>query len=204
MRSSRTALAVLILAALCPPPAAARASRGSAEPAVIYDAVEQVAPILIANYTSDLTALAAAKGVPVLPTVGGIDATINLYKWLEAESFATVEQNPLPGLGVDWENILTQARRQDKRDSVHFLVADYFARGADSTVLTKQMALAAETLLHRIDQIWNSAGGFVYGAAEPEGSVRIEQFPLGGYGQDSYEGRFRIHFPVNEEDQGLT
>lgn len=205
MRLTRIGLvAVLLGAFVCAPLAAEPRPIAPPDGTVIYDVIEQVAPILIANYTSDLTALATAKGVAILPTAGGIDATITLYKWLDAESFVPVEQNALPGLGVDWENIVTQARRQDKRDHVHYLVADYFARGTDSTVLTKQLALAAETLLHRIDQIWNTAGGFVYGAGEADQSIRIEQYPLGGYGQDTYEGRVRIHFPVNEEDQGLT
>lgn len=194
-------LALLVIALVCTAmPAGAR----DRDPPVIYDAVEQVAPILVANFTADLTTLATAKGIAVLPTAGGIDATVTLYKWADAESFVPVEQNLLPGLGVNWETIATQARRQDKRDSTHYLVADYFARGADSTVLGRQLALVAETLLHRIDQIWNTASGFVYGAGEPEGSIRLEQFPLGSYGQDTYEGRLRIHFPVNEEDQGLT
>jgi len=175
---------------------------------VIYDAIEAVAPVLIANYPADLAAIAAAKipAVPVLPTAGGIDATINLYKYLDAESFATVEQNLLPGLGLDWENVLTQARRADRRDHFHYLVADYFARGTDATILGKQIALAAEALLHRIDQIASSvsAASGVYGAGEADLSIRIEQYPMGGFGQDTYEGRFRIHFPVQEEDTGLT
>jgi len=183
-------------AAAAPPP------RG---PAVIYDAIEAVGPVLVANYAAELGALAAVKGIAVLPTVGGIDATINLYSGASAEDFAPIEQNALPGLGLDWDQALTHAKRNAGiRDHVHTLVADYFARGTDALVLKRQMRLAAEELLHRIDQIAATAGSGVYGSGEGDFSIRIEQFPLGSFGQDTYEGRFRIHFPVQEEDTGLT
>jgi len=192
-------VSLVLVASLCLP------VRAAAGPPVIFDAIEAVGPVLVANYAAELAALAAAKGVPVLPTAGGIDATVTLYLGQVAEDFGPVEQNALPGLGLDWDQILTHAHRNAGiRDHVHQLVADYFARGTDAVLLRKQMRLAAEELLHRIDQIAATAGSGVYGAGEDAFSIRIEQFPIGTYGQDTYEGRFRIHFPVQEEDTGLT
>jgi hypothetical protein len=199
----RSSLVVAVLvAALCVPLGAAPRA---ADPPVIFDTIEAVGPVLVANFATELAALAASKGVAVLPTAGGIDSTITLYSGQDAEDFAPVEQNVLPGLGLDWDGALTHAKRNAGiRDCLHNLVADYFARGTDSVVLKRQMRLAAEELLHRIDQIAANAGSGVYGAGEADLSIRIEQFPIGSYGQDTYEGRFRIHFPVNEEDTGLT
>lgn len=201
-RSSLVSAALLLVASLCiATPAGAR----DRDPPVIFDTIEAVGPVLVANYTTELAALAAAKGVAVLPTVGGIDTALTLYLGEAAEDFAPIEQNALPGLGVDWDYALTHAKRNAGiRDHVHQLVADYFARGVDSVALKKQMRLAAEELLHRIDQIAATAGSGVYGAGESDFSIRIEQFPMAGYGEDTYEGRFRIHFPVQEEDVGLT
>lgn len=197
----RFAALVAVLALATAPPSSARPARPG--PAVIFDAIAAVGPVLTTNYTADLTALAAAKGVLVLPAVGGIDATLTLYPDLPAEVFATIEQNALPGLGLMWDRVVTQARHAQQRENMIYGVADYFARGKDPVVLGNQLKLAAETILHRIDQIAGTAGAGVFGAGEARGSVEIVQLPI-GVGQDYYEGRFLVRFPIQEEDIGLT
>lgn len=193
-------VAVLLVAALAPPAAAARPRPG---PAVIYDVLENVLPgSLGADLKTKIETLAAAKGVPVAPAASGITSTVTIYKGLPAAIFASIEQNTLPGFGVDWDRVLTQARRQDKRDNLAYLVGDYFARGPDPVVLDTQTKLFAEVVLQWIDGLW-LAGGFVYGAGEPDRSIEIVKQQV-ARGQDVYESQLLIRFPVNEEDQGLT
>lgn len=192
-------VAVLSIASLAPPVSA----RPRPGPAVIYDVLENVLPgSLGADLKTKIETLAAAKGVPIAPAANGITSTVTVYKALPAAIFAAIEQNPLPGFGVDWDRVLTQARRQDKRDNLTYLVGDYFARGPDPVVLNTQTQLFAEAALQWIDGLW-LAGGFVYGAGEPERSIEIVK-QLIGRGQDVYESQLLIRFPVNEEDQGLT
>ncbi len=196
----RLATFVAVLALCLAPPAGARPR---AAPAMIYDIIENVAPGSLGNdLKTKLEALATLKGVPIAPTAGGITSTVTVYKGLPAAIYAAIEQNPLPGFGIDWDRVLTQARRQDKRDNLAYLVGDYFARGTDPVVLEIQTKLFAEAALQWIDGLW-LMGGFVYGAAEPDRSIEIVKQQI-ARGQDTYEAQLLLRFPVNEEDQGLT
>jgi len=191
----RSALPILmLLAAVAAPPARSAP--------VIYDTIENVAPVFTANFTTDLAALAALKSLPIAPAAGGIATTVTIYKRLPAEIYAAIEQNALPGLGIYAERVLTQARRQAKRDNLTFVVADYFARGTDPAALRSQLELAAEAICQSIDRLWAAAGG-VYGAGELDRSVDVAMGVIAA-GQDTYEGQLLIRFPVNEEDTGLS
>lgn len=200
MRTLGFRFSLLAIALLVVP---ATPARGSPDPAVIYDVIENVAPVgLAADLQAKLEAIAAAKGVPIAPALGGITSTVTIYKRLPAAVFAAIEQHTLPGFGIDWDRAATQARRQASRDNLVFLIGDYFARGTDPEVLTIQTELFVEAALQWIDGLW-LVGGHVYGAGEPERSIEIMKQQI-ARGQDTYESQLLLRFPVNEEDQGLT
>ena len=175
---------------------------------MVYDAIEQAATSLSANFDADLAALATAKGE------AGITQTATVYKRrpatvLFALAAVTGSGVTLPAIGVWVQRTATQARRQDVRDNVHQLVFDYVARSAGVTAgsdvtLEKQAELAAEALLRTVDRLVTAGGGY-FGAGELAGSVVIELSGLAmGPGQSYYEEHVRLTCPVTERDTGLA
>jgi len=190
---TRFALAAVLAIALVLVPVRAAGAGGGG---MIYDVIENVEPLLTANFGTDMTALVAAKGAQVTSTA----ATV--YKREMGPLFAGRGQ-PLPGIGLWPRTIQTQARRQTKRDNLHLLVYDYFARGPDAVKLQTQLELAAEAILLTVDRTYQAGGG-VYGSGEIDKSVTVQFIPVvQPKGRGFYEGRVLVVAPVNEEDTGL-
>lgn len=165
---------------------------------MLYDAVEQVYTVVLANFTTDLGALATAKGVSVTATVGVI-------KRQTAETMVALGAD-LPAIGVYTVAGSTQAKDQGKRDTLTTMVLDYYAEGTDPANLAKQAELAAEALLRSIDRLWPALEG---GGGNAVGSVGIVMTP--GYQevrqneaeQTVYNHRATVTFPVMDRDSGL-
>ena len=189
-RHSRLGLVLAAVACLCFAPPA------TASPGINYDVIENIEPVLTANFATDMAAIVAAKGAQVIST----NATV--YKREMGPLFAGRGQ-PLPGIGLWLRTTQTQARRQTKRDNLHVLVYDYFARGNDAVKLQAQLELAAEAILMTVDRTYQAGGG-VYGSGETDKSVTVQFVPIvQAKGRGSYEGRVLVVAPVNEEDTGL-
>jgi len=164
---------------------------------VFTDVIEAAASVVTANFTTLLTALAAAKGVT-------LDPTITVYKRQNANLFAALKTTTLPGVGIYGLGAQTNARRQDLRDSSVLTVFDYFARGPDPAALLVQGELAAEVLLMCIDRLGGSAVG-VYGAGEATLSVQVSIAPaVRAAGETYYEENVLVQFLVDERDTGLS
>ncbi|HWP38945.1 MAG TPA: hypothetical protein VNL18_15470 [Gemmatimonadales bacterium] len=162
---------------------------------MIYDAVEQAYTVAAANFTADLNALAAAKGVTAPPAA-------TLIKRQRAETYIALGA-ALPALGIYLLRVATQAKSQGKRDSVVSLVFDYYLEGTDPTLLAKQAELAAEAVLRTVDRLADAGSG-IYGAGEGSGSVTIELSD--GYDpadENKFFHRAQVTVPVWDEDTGL-
>lgn len=164
---------------------------------MIYDAIEAVYTVVLANFATDMAALVAAK------SVADVNAKINVVKRQPAETY--VDRGlALPAVGVYGLRIATQAKNQGARDNVSTVVLDYYAEGADPVVLAKQVELAAEALLVSVDKVTPSGGG-VFGAAELVGSVTIELTESYVEAKPDatdrrYWRRALISFPVHDRD----
>jgi len=160
--------------------------------------VEACAARAAADFTPGMTHLASQKTV-------SMDTSIHVYKRQDANIFVALDESvaPLPGLGVYALSALTNARRQDLRDSSVAMVYDYFARGADPAALLVQAELAAEALLRVIDRIYGSAAG-IFGAGEATLGVQVTVEPMvKPAGMDYYEQRVLVRFLVDERDLDL-
>jgi hypothetical protein len=165
---------------------------------VFYDVVEAVAARAGADFTPGMVHLATQKSVSIVTT-----ATI--YKRQDANIFAALDASvaTLPGIGVYALSALTNARRQDLRDSSVAMVYDYFARGLDPAALLVQAELAAEALLRVIDRIYGSAPG-IFGVGEATLGVQVTIEPMvKAAGEDYYEQRVLVRFLVDERDLDL-
>ena len=162
---------------------------------MLFDAVEQVYVVVLANFTTDLGALATAKGVSVTATAG-------IIKRQTAPTFLGLGAD-LPAIGVYATDGVTQAKDQGKRDTLTTMVLDYYAEGTDPANLAKQAELAAEALLQSVDRLWPGLEG---GGGNAVGSIGITMTP--GYqeirqneaGQTVYNHRATVTFPVMDRD----
>lgn len=165
---------------------------------MIYDVVEAVSDVVVLFFGPKLAALATAKQHQE------IVQSATVYPRRRAVDFAAKDGAELPAIGVySLGNTLTNARRQDLRDSLVTVVLDYFARGKDSEALVVQAELAAEAMVGCVDKVYGSAVG-VFGAGEAEASVLVTMFDVAPYGEEYYEQRVTVRFEVNERDTGLT
>lgn len=163
---------------------------------MIFDAVETAAAVLAANFSTDFTALASAKGVADLASPP------QFVMRQKAEMFTTLGII-LPAIGIYVPHATTGAKWQTTRASVHRCVFDWYARGTTPDLLAKQTELAAEVMLKTIDRLAGYAAG-VEGAGELEDSITIDL--TDGYDktiEPNYDRRAVVTFPLNDRDSGL-
>ena len=176
----------------------------------IFDAVERTLSIVKANFDADMAALVATKVTALSLSQADADAMdqgATIYERLDGSEFsahADDDEGGLPGIGVYPGPVTTQAKWQQRRAAKVTIVLDYVAIGADPVILGKQSELAVEALWKSIDRIPEAAPAGELGAGELEDS--ITSVPIGSSrveGQDFYEDRWTITFPILEEDSGL-
>jgi hypothetical protein len=167
---------------------------------MLYDAIETVYAVVLANFATDLAALASAKGVT-------ITTTADIIKRQRAETFVAFGKGVTsPAIGIFSIRGLTQAKWQTQRDTDCTVVCDYYARSADPSALAIQAELAAEALLKSMDRIWPTAAG---GAGEGDRSVTIEMTDAYVETVSSetetarWEHRAMVTFTVQVRDTGL-
>jgi hypothetical protein len=160
---------------------------------VIYDALERCYTVAAANFVTDLTALAAAKGITVV-------TSCNFVKRQTAEEINRL-QGTLPACGIYALNAQTQGRDQTKRDSLISVVFDYYAEDTDPLKVSKQVELAAEVLVKVADQLPNS---LTYGGGVLPGSITV-QLSRGftEADQTNWWRRAIVTMPVWDRDSGL-
>jgi hypothetical protein len=163
---------------------------------MIYDQVEVIAQVVDANYAADMAALVAAKSLT------GITTTATVIKRQSAETFRRLGA-PLPAIGVVHLRAATQAKDQQKRDTLGTVVLDYVALGADASKVAKQAELAAEALMRSVDRL-AMAGGGLYGAAELAGAALITMTEGFTEAEDAqYWRRAQVQFTCHDRDEGL-
>lgn len=165
---------------------------------MIFDAIEQANSIAAANFTADLTALAAAKSVTVT-------ANCNFVMRQDADFYVS-RQLGLPACGIYADparDTLTQGKDQTKRDNDVALVFDYYAVDTDHVKLGKQVELAAEALLMSIDRLATAGVGGIYGVGEGPGTIRVVLDQIEKRDSTNYGRRARVRFIVNDRDTGL-
>src|SRR4029077_3764328 len=104
---------------------------------MIFDAIEQAYVVANANFTSDLAALATAKGVTV-------NTACNFVTRQDADIFVA-RGLALPACGIIADparDTQTQGKDQTKRDSEVGLVFDYYAVDTDLVKVAEQAELA--------------------------------------------------------------
>jgi hypothetical protein len=165
---------------------------------VLYDSVEQAYVIASANFATDIAALTTAKGVTALGAV-----TIIKRQRAETSKRLANPATTLKTLGIYVTRAMTQAKDQQKRDSLSTLVYDLYVEGLDPSLLAKQAELGVEALLRSIDRFAVSGAG-VFGAGELLRSVNIQMSD--GYEETvtpRYWHRAEVTFPVHDRDEGL-
>lgn len=157
---------------------------------MIYDAVEDVASILAANFSTDLAALATAHSVTV-------DSTVTVKKRQGVENLVA-RGTLLPCLGVVGADASTQAVFQGTRDATVTITCDYYATGTDADVLAAQADLVAEAILLTVDRLWPTIG---VGAGEADRSIAISL--TGAFeppDENTFSRRVTVTFPVIVRD----
>lgn len=170
---------------------------------MIYDAIETAYTVALANFTTDLTALAVAKGIT-------INTGVTFVKRQDAETCKDMGA-PLPCCGIYGLSATTQGRDQTKRDNVNVIVFDYYAESVDPVKLAKQVDLVPEAILMSVDRL-PGAGGGVYGVGEGPRSITVAWSR--GYAETeesqsevpvkpNYFRRATVTVPVWDRDTGL-
>lgn len=135
---------------------------------MIYDQVEQCYLTTEQIFADAYANLLSAKGVtaPV--------RAFTLIKRQDAETSTRfdAEKVNIPSLGIYCRKAATQAKDQEKRDTLSEMTWDCYAEGLDPALLAKQVELAGEALLQVLDALPESGLG-VFGAGELESSVRF-------------------------------
>ena len=165
---------------------------------MIYDSIETAYTVLLANFATDLAALAAAKGVTIVTTCT-FEKRQSVERALELRAVK-------PFCCINGRRSSTQGRDQGKRDSLSIVAFDYYAEGTDPVKLAKQVELAAEAIYLSADDM--PGVDTVFGVGEEPLSWSVEFSD--GYieaASDSvtpnYFRRATVTVPVWDRDTGL-
>ena len=193
MRSIRSLLALVLLAATLAP---ARASAsGRPRSAVFYDVSEGLGTLATASFTTDFDALIAQKALGGL----GLNTAVTVYVRQPAVVFGGQER-ALPGLGCYARNARTQAVSQQEREATMEAHYEYLCRGPDAATIRAQAELAAEVLLRLVDRFPTISGGVEGGGHEP-GSVVVDIDGSGpAEGLEFYEEWVHVVSPIWDTD----
>lgn len=166
---------------------------------MIYDAIERAYAVALANFSADLTALAAAKGITVTTTCA--------FQKRQSVERALDFNAAKPFCCITGRRATTMGRVSGRRDSLSTVVFDYYAEGTDPVRLAKQVQLAAEALLRSADRCPGD-GSSVFGVGEEMGSMTIDF--TDGYletasasDEPNYYGRATVTIPIWDQDVGL-
>ncbi len=135
---------------------------------MIYDAIERTITIVDANFTTDLQALVAAKGVT------GVYTDVKVYGRRRAQQFwELMEKDGVDaGIGIYPQQFDTPAEFVMRRHSRHQIVIEYYAVGKDPDALAVQMELAAEAILRSIDRLIVAGGSSgIIAVGEEDGDI---------------------------------
>src|SRR5574341_1399623 len=115
----------------------------------MQDAVVRAAAVLTTNFNADMAAIVADHGVAVVSQVATVYADREWAVFCELDTFTQAQ----PGIGVYASGARTNARRQNEREWIVLVVAEYYARASDPAKLKVQARLAAEAILRSIDRM---------------------------------------------------
>lgn|SRR5574341_64857 len=171
----------------------------------MQDAVVRAAAVLTTNFNADMAAIVADHGVAVVSQVATVYADREWAVFCELDTFTQAQ----PGIGVYASGARTNARRQNEREWIVLVVAEYYARASDPAKLKVQARLAAEAILRSIDRMNEGlTGSRILDAGNPDLSVQVElsrtaDLPGPSDGVDAsqwFEELCRVTFPVIDQE----